>query len=77
MKIKKWTPEEDNLLLFQVEKFNFSKWNKIAAALEGRPVAQYYERYRKIKPELKKGPLTPEEDGVIIELEKNGAKSQR
>lgn len=74
LKIKKWTPEEDNLLLFQVEKFNFSKWNKIAAALEGRTVAQCYERHRKIKPELKKGPWAPEEDEAIIELMKTYGK---
>jgi hypothetical protein len=67
-RVKKWTREEDQLLLTLVGKYNNSKWNKIAKAFDNRTASQCYERHRKIKPELKKGPWTLEEDEALIEL---------
>jgi len=67
-RIQKWSIEEDKILLELAEKYNYRMWNKISKAFTNKTTAQCYERYRKIKPELKKGPWTVEEDEILKEL---------
>jgi hypothetical protein len=74
-KAKNWTDEEDKLLLSVAEKFKFRYWKQIANAFKNRTGRQCYERYRIIKPEIKKGLWTAEEDQALLELIKiNGKK---
>lgn len=67
-KAKKWTDDEDKLLLAIGEKFKFRNWKQIAKAFINRNGPQCYERYRIIKPEIKKGPWTAEEDQTLLNL---------
>ena len=67
-RLQKWSAEEDQLLLALAEKFNYRSWDKIAKAFTNKTGAQCYERNRKIKPELKKGIWTVEEDEALMEL---------
>ena len=57
-----WTKEEDKILLQNVERFNFKNWNLIASYIKGRTAIQCSARYKRIKPGIKKGYWTKEED---------------
>jgi hypothetical protein len=66
--VRKWREEEDKLLLQLAEKNKFRRWKKIALEMKDRTSSQCYERFRKIRPEIKKGPWTIEEDESLREL---------
>ncbi len=66
--IKNWTENNDTLLLSLAEKYNYRSWNKIAEYFEGKTGIQCSARYRRIKPEIKKGAWTTEEDKTLMEL---------
>jgi len=68
IKIIKWTEEEDKLLIQIAEKYKFRNWKIIALEMKDRTSTQCYERFRKIKPDIKKGPWTIEEDEYLREL---------
>lgn len=72
----KWSECEDDLLREAVDEFGGKNWKKIASKLRGRTDVQCLHRWQKVlKPGLVKGPWTPEEDNVVIELvEKHGTK---
>ncbi|KAL6841321.1 hypothetical protein ACP4OV_028839 [Aristida adscensionis] len=71
-----WTPEEDETLRKAVHAFNGRHWKKIAAYFPDRTEVQCLHRWQKVlDPELIKGPWTPEEDDIIINMvKKHGPK---
>ncbi|NXR52321.1 SNPC4 protein, partial [Hippolais icterina] len=69
-KRKEWTKDEDQMLLELVQEMrvgNHIPYKKIAYYMEGRDSAQLIYRWTKsVDPSLKKGPWTPEEDGMLM-----------
>ncbi|NXM54756.1 SNPC4 protein, partial [Illadopsis cleaveri] len=69
-KRKEWTKHEDQILLELVQEMrvgNHIPYKKIAYYMEGRDSAQLIYRWTKsVDPSLKKGPWTPEEDGMLM-----------
>ena len=65
----KWTKAEDNRLSECVRMNNAKDWKKIASMLgTNRTSVQCLHRYNKVlKPGLKKGPWTPDEDKIVFE----------
>ncbi|NXB71174.1 SNPC4 protein, partial [Donacobius atricapilla] len=70
LKRKEWTRDEDRMLLDLVQEMrvgNHIPYKKIAYYMEGRDSAQLIYRWTKsVDPSLKKGPWTPEEDGMLM-----------
>ncbi|XP_006655378.2 transcription factor MYB3R-2-like [Oryza brachyantha] len=71
-----WTPEEDEKLRKAVGIYNAKNWKKIAESFSDRTEVQCLHRWQKVlDPELIKGPWTPEEDDIIIDMvKKHGPK---
>uniref|UniRef100_A0A8C3QRH7 Small nuclear RNA activating complex polypeptide 4 n=1 Tax=Cyanoderma ruficeps TaxID=181631 RepID=A0A8C3QRH7_9PASS len=69
-KRKEWSRDEDQMLLELVQEMrvgNHIPYKKIAYYMEGRDSAQLIYRWTKsVDPSLKKGPWTPEEDGMLM-----------
>ncbi|KAL4373957.1 uncharacterized protein [Arachis hypogaea] len=66
---RRWSEEEDNLLIQIVKKHEARNWKKIAAYLSGRTEAQCLHRWQKVlDPDLVKGYWTKEEDDRLTEL---------
>lgn len=62
----KWTPEEDELLKAAVNEFGEKQWKDIASRIPGRNHVQCLQRWKKVlKPGLKKGHWTEEEDNLL------------
>ena len=72
----KWSPEEDTELRQAVNANSGKNWKKIAMHLPGRTDVQCLHRWQKVlKPGLVKGPWTPDEDAMVVQLvEKYGQK---
>jgi Myb-like DNA-binding domain len=72
----KWSEEEDEILRKAVNEQGGKNWKKIAAQLRGRTDVQCLHRWQKVlRPGLVKGPWTPEEDNIVMNLvEKHGTK---
>ena len=65
----KWTAEEDAQLRQAVNANSGKNWKKIAVHLPGRTDVQCLHRWQKVlKPGLVKGPWTPQEDAMVVEL---------
>lgn len=77
-KVKKqnlWTEEEDNQLLSLVQVYSNKNWKEVAKHFLNKTAIQCYSRYKQIKPGLKKGFWTDEEDEQVKMLvEKLGPK---
>ncbi|MED6157023.1 hypothetical protein PIB30_019688 [Stylosanthes scabra] len=73
---RRWTEEEDNLLIQIVKKQEARNWKKIAAHLPGRTEAQCINRWQKVlDPNLVKGYWTKEEDDRLnVLVRKYGSK---
>lgn len=65
---KKWTKEEDALLLELARRFNSKCWKKISSHFEDKTPLQCFSRYKRIRPGIIKGSWTREEDIRIIEM---------
>lgn len=65
---KKWSKEEDKLLLKLAEKYNEKHWKEISKRFENKNALQCFSRYKRIKPGIVKGSWKKEEDLRIIEL---------
>lgn len=66
-----WTPEEDTILRTAVLECNGKNWKRISEHLKDRSPIQCLHRWQKVlNPTLVKGPWTPEEDSLLIELVK-------
>lgn len=72
----RWRKEEDDLLRDAVQAHKGKSWKRISQYFEGRTDVQCLHRWQKVlNPELVKGPWTPEEDRMVVELvHKYGAK---
>ncbi|KAL3796106.1 hypothetical protein HJC23_000609 [Cyclotella cryptica] len=65
----KWSAEEDETLRSAVSNNSGKNWKKIALHLPGRTDVQCLHRWQKVlKPGLVKGPWTPEEDAMVVQL---------
>jgi hypothetical protein len=62
-----FTEEEDNRIRKLVEEDHVSNWNTIAQQLPGRSPRSVRERYfNYLRPNLRKGPFTPDEDEKLL-----------
>lgn len=65
-----WTPEEDKLLVEYVNFHGEGRWSSVAKAAglnrSGKSCRLRWVNY--LRPGLKKGQITPQEEGIIIEL---------
>ncbi|KAL0431790.1 UNVERIFIED_CONTAM: Transcription factor [Sesamum radiatum] len=65
-----WTPEEDKLLLEYVSRNGEGRWSSVSISTglkrSGKSCRLRWVNY--LRPGLKKGHLTPQEQGIIIEL---------
>ena len=72
-----WSEEEDKLLLNAVEKYGPKNWKSIATEVPNRNHVQCLQRYKKVlKPGLKRGGWTPQEDELLRQLYKNEMRRQ-
>jgi len=72
---KKWTKDEDKLLIELAKKYNSRSWKTIASNFLDKSPLQCFSRYKRIRPGIIKGSWTKEEDTQIIELVQKYGKS--
>ena len=73
--IKKWSHSEDQILLEKAKIYKEKNWTQVSAFLPGRTPIQCSARYLRIKPGIKKGQWTKEEDDLLIQyVEQYGTK---
>jgi hypothetical protein len=72
---KKWTKEDDKLLLKLAEQFEAKNWKRISACFSKRSALQCFSRYKRIRPGLVHGCWKKEDDAKIIELVNTYGKS--
>ncbi|EAY00769.1 Myb-like DNA-binding domain containing protein [Trichomonas vaginalis G3] len=66
-----WTPEEDQKVIDWVKEHGPTNWTKLAELIPGRAGKQCRERWHNnLDPHLVKSSWTPEEDRIIIQLQK-------
>ena len=65
---KKWTKEEDKLLLARVEEYKDKKvrWQEISKHVKTKTTRQCYSRYAQINPKLNKGLWSKKEDEELL-----------
>jgi len=72
---KKWTREEDELLIQLAEKFNEKHWKEISKMFVKKNSLQCFSRYKRIRPGIIKGSWKKDEDLQIIDLVNKYGKS--
>ena len=72
---KKWTREEDELLIRLAEKYNEKHWKEISKKFAKKNSLQCFSRYKRIRPGIVKGSWKKEEDHAIVELVNKYGKS--
>ena len=66
---RKWTPEEDALMIQLVQQYGTRHWGNIGKALTGRTGKQCRERWHnQLDPSINKAPWTQEEEELLITL---------
>jgi hypothetical protein len=65
---KKWTREEDELLIALAEKYNEKHWKEISKRFIKKNSLQCFSRFKRIRPGIVKGSWKKEEDYRIIDL---------
>lgn len=65
---RKWSKDEDNLLISLAQKYHEKNWKEIAQNFPKKNTLQCFSRYKRIRPGIVKGSWTGEEDNQIIEL---------
>lgn len=65
---KKWTREEDELLINLAEHYNEKHWKEISKRFLKKNSLQCFSRYKRIRPGIVKGSWKKEEDLRIIDL---------
>jgi len=65
---KKWTREEDELLIYLAEKYNEKHWKEISKRFAKKNSLQCFSRYKRIRPGIVKGSWKKDEDQKIIDL---------
>ncbi|PIN06360.1 hypothetical protein CDL12_21082 [Handroanthus impetiginosus] len=65
-----WTPEEDRMLVEYISQYGEGRWSSVSKCTglkrNGKSCRLRWVNY--LRPGLKKGHLTPQEEGIIIEL---------
>jgi myb proto-oncogene protein len=70
---RRWTPAEDAQLSAAIAKHGARNWKGVAAMVPGRSHAQCLQRWAKVlKPGLRKGQWTNEEDTALLSLVQSG-----
>jgi transcriptional activator Myb len=64
----KWTPSEDEILISKVNSTGRNNWKTISSFIKRKSPEMCYERYRQIKPFVKKGRWMKEEDEIILKF---------
>jgi len=72
---KKWTREEDELLIALAEKYNEKHWKEISKRFVKKNSLQCFSRYKRIRPGIIKGSWKKEEDIRIMDLVNKYGKS--
>jgi hypothetical protein len=72
---KKWTREEDELLIALAEKYNEKHWKEISKRFVKKNSLQCFSRYKRIRPGIVKGSWKKEEDIRIMDLVNKYGKS--
>lgn len=72
---KKWTREEDEMLISLAEQFNEKHWKEISKRFVKKNSLQCFSRYKRIRPGIVKGSWKREEDLRIIDLVNKYGKS--
>lgn len=72
---KKWTKEEDELLISLAEKYSEKNWKEISRQFLKKNSLQCFSRYKRIRPGIVKGSWKKEEDFRIMELVSKHGKS--
>ncbi|CAL5191707.1 unnamed protein product [Lathyrus oleraceus] len=68
---RKWTANEDRILVQLVDQFGLGKWSQIAKFLNGRIGKQCRERWNNhLRPDIKKESWNQEDDKMLIEAHK-------
>lgn len=65
---KKWTREEDEMLISLADQFREKQWKEISKRFSNKNSLQCFSRYKRIRPGIVKGSWKKEEDLQIIEL---------
>ena len=72
-----WSEQEDKLLLKAVQEHGSKNWKSIAMKVPNRNHVQCLQRYKKVlKPGLKRGGWTPQEDELLTKLYYNEMRRQ-
>lgn len=61
----KFTPEEDELLLSLAVKYKGKKWKEVSSHFANKSYIQCFSRYKRIRPGIKRGAWSPDEDRKI------------
>lgn len=65
---KKWTKEEDEMLIDLAEKYKEKHWKDISSAFNNKNSLQCFSRYKRIRPGIIKGSWSHQEDEKILKL---------
>lgn len=65
---RKWTKEEDTLLIKLAEKYREKHWKEISKNFVNKNALQCFSRYKRIRPGIIKGSWSREEDEKIFQL---------
>jgi hypothetical protein len=65
---KKWTREEDELLISLADQFREKQWKEISKRFANKNSLQCFSRYKRIRPGIVKGSWKKDEDLQIIDL---------
>lgn len=65
---KKWTNEEDQMLISLAERYREKHWKEISRIFPKKNSLQCFSRYKRIRPGIVKGSWRKSEDDMILEL---------
>ena len=63
-----WTKQEDTILLKKAKEYNYRNWKQISSHIPNRDSVQCLSRFKRIRPGLKKGSWSQQEDIKVMKL---------